>query len=137
MMDNNNKSSKRYKSLSQKQMPKKKKQSTQTELFANVKTAKYRFKHSSHSKWWTTNKKRQKIWNWYFIYQFHQRPLMSLNWYPFHQNNDEQKQTKNGHYYAIWRQTIQTWRNIRHATPFCLHKTKAKSFYMTLEKLLL
>ena len=33
----------RYKSLSQKQMPKKKKQSTQTELFAYVKTAIYRF----------------------------------------------------------------------------------------------
>ena len=50
----------RYKSSSQKQMPKKKKQSTQTELFAYVKTAKYRFK-SSHSTWWTnTQKKWQK-----------------------------------------------------------------------------
>ena len=59
--------------------PPKKKQSTQTELFAYVKTAKYRFKRSSHSVWWTKMAKR--IWNWYFIYQFHRRPFMSLNWY--------------------------------------------------------
>ena len=45
--------------MSQKQMPKKK-QSTQTELFAYVKTAKYRFKHSSHSIWWTTKKNDKK-----------------------------------------------------------------------------
>ena len=59
-------------------MPKKK-QSTQTELFAYVKTAKYRFKTKFNLN--MVNNKMAKIWNWYFIYQFHRRPFMSLNWY--------------------------------------------------------
>ena len=54
------------------------------------------FQNSSHSIWWTNQKKNGKrIWNWYFIYQFHLRPFMSLNWYPFiKNNNDEQKQNE-------------------------------------------
>ena len=66
-------------------------------------------------------KMAKRIWNWYFIYQFHQRPFMSLNWYPVCLQNDH-KQTKNGDSHAIWRQTIQTWRNMRHVTPFCLFR---------------
>ncbi len=60
----------------------KKKQSTQTELFAHAKIAKYHFTNSSHSTWWTTKKWNERIRNWYFIYQFPSRPFMSLNWYP-------------------------------------------------------
>ena len=91
---------------------------------------------SSHSTWWANQKKMAKrIWNWYFIYQFHQRPFMSLNWYPVEHNDD--KETKNGDSHAIWRQTIQTWRNMRHVTPFCLHKTKPKFLHDTRETSLL
>ena len=72
--------------MSQKQMPKKK-QSTQTELFAYVKTAKYRFKIVPIQYGEQQKKMAKRIWNWYFIYQFHPRPFMSLNWYPvYHQN---------------------------------------------------
>jgi hypothetical protein len=56
----------------------KKKQSIQTELLAYIKTAKYRFKivpilHGEQQQW------NERIRNWYFIYQFHKRPFMSLN----------------------------------------------------------
>ena len=114
--------------MSQKQMPKKKKQSTQTELFAYVKTAIYRFEivpiqhGEQHQK-----KNGKRIWNWYFIYQFHPRPFMSLNWYPVCLQNDD-KETKNGDSHAIRRQTIQTWRNMRHVPPFCPYKTKSQKF---------
>ena len=113
-----NKSSKRYKSSSQKQMLSLKKNNQHKRNYLLTSKQQNTVSISSHSTWWTT-KMAKRIWNWYFIYQFHQRPFMSLNWYPVcHQNNnDEQKQTKNGHFHAIWRQTIQTWRNMRHVTP--------------------
>ena len=40
-------------------------------------------------------------------------------------HNDD-KRTKNGDSHAIRRQTIQTWRNMRHVTPFVLTRQKPK-----------
>ena len=45
---------------------------------------------------------------------------------PCLQNNDD-KETKNGDFYAMRRQTIQTWRNMRHVTPFVLTR-QSQSF---------
>ena len=82
------------------------------------------------------NKMAKRIWNWYFIYQFHHGPFMSLNWYPVCLQNDH-KQTKNGDSHAIWRQTIQTWRNMRHVTPLSSHDKNQKFLNDTRETSLL
>ena len=63
----------------------KKKQSTQTELFAYVKTAKHRFKHSSHSTWRTTKKKWQKNLKLVFHLSVSLTTIHVVKLIPFHQ----------------------------------------------------
>ena len=81
-------------------MPKKKKQSTQTELFAYVKTAKYRFK-SSHSTWRTTTKKNGKK-NLKLVFHLSVSPttIHVVKLIPCLQNKDD-KETENGDFHAI------------------------------------
>ena len=115
----------RYKSSSQKQMPKKNNQHKRNYLLTSKQqntVSKVPIQHGEQTK-----KNGKRIWNWYFIYQFHRRPFMSLNWYPVCLQNDH-KQTKNGDSHAIRRQTIQIWRNMRHVPPFCPYKTKSQKF---------
>ncbi len=127
----------RYKSLSQKQMHKKNKKNNQhkrnyllTSKQQNT-VSKVPIPHGEQQK-----KMAKRIWNWYFIYQFHRRPFMSLNWYPIWFSKirirwklraastdvlitrwaltNTDKETKNGDSHAIRRQMIRIWRDSRH-----------------------
>ncbi len=103
----------------------KKKQSTHTELFANVKTANYRFKivpilHGEQQK-----KMELKNLKLVFHLSVSQMTIHVIKLIPFHQNNnDEQKQTKNGDPHAIRRQTIRYGET--HVISFVLTRQKPK-----------
>jgi hypothetical protein len=80
--------------------PTKKKKTINTNgIICSRQNSKNRFK-SSHSTWRTNQQNGKRIWNWYFIYQFHPGPFMSLNWYPVIKHNND-KETENGDSYAI------------------------------------
>ncbi len=85
----------------------KKKQSTQTELFAYVNTAKHRFKHSSHSIWRTTKmvKKKEKKDNLKLVFHLSvsQTTIHVVKLIPCleSKHNDDKQTKKNGDSYAI------------------------------------
>ena len=116
-------------------MPKKK-QSTQTELFAYVKTAKYRFAQVPI----LHGEQQQKKKNLKLVFHLSVSPttIHVVKLIPcLTSKHSDDKQTKNGE--LPCHKTTDNSNLAKHAPcySFCPHKTKTKSFYMTLEKLLL
>ena len=115
----------RYKSSSQKQMPKKKTINTNG-IICLRQNSNIPFQTQSHSIWWTkkNGKKNLKL-----VFHLSVSPttihvVKLIPCLTSKHNND--KQTKNGDSHAIRRQTIQIWRDTRHI--ICPHKTKTKKF---------
>ena len=83
---------------------------------------------SSHSIWRTTNKNGKKNLKLVFHLSVSHTTIHVVKLIPCLTSSPKMINTQNGDSHAIRRQTIQTWRNMRHVTPFCPHKTKAKKF---------